>query len=539
MADIFISYKREDQEEHGRVRPIAEALSAEGYDVFYDVQVPPGSSWESVLQSKINAARAVVVLWSQASVDSDWVKEEAEMAKNAGKLIPVFLDPVQPPFGFARIEGANLSDWNGDLDNIEWKNLVGAIKARIGSGEGVTRPGVTRVAYQPAKTVTVEKRAPGSGGGGGMMKAVLMVIGLAILAGVGVVAYNSMQQSQIAQDRADDIAVDEAMTRGLDERAWNEAKSADTVEAYRRYLTERPTGAYRSEAISRIEELEAERAAAGTATPEPAPPPAPTPADLAIRGLRLGSASVAQGGTVRVSTDLINLGGTEAPGSGRGGYMVDYVLSRDATAPVRFATYSDTWSEDALLRGGRASNTQAVPANRGTQSWTETVTVPEGWPAGRFNLCAVVDPDGQVEESSTANNVACTPLEVTAAATATPAAVYRPNGVYIEVTRIWPGGDTISLANQDFAVSFTYSVPASRRMDVLVQPRYSGPGTCHWSAERQPGTLVGNGNFTVRFRFSGNDCRSKILTAVNFRVAPESNSNDWDSADHAVRYGMR
>jgi hypothetical protein len=55
----------------------------------------------------------------------------------------------------------------------------------------------------------------------------------------------------------------------------------------------------------------------------------------------------------------------------------------------------------------------------------------------------------------------------------------------------------------------------------------------------QPGTLVGNGNFTVRFRFSGNDCRNKTLTAVNFRVAPESNSNDWDSADHAVRYGMR
>jgi len=47
MADIFISYKREDQEEHGRVRPIAEALGAEGYDVFYDVQVPPGSSLQS------------------------------------------------------------------------------------------------------------------------------------------------------------------------------------------------------------------------------------------------------------------------------------------------------------------------------------------------------------------------------------------------------------------------------------------------------------------------------------------------------------
>ena len=61
MADIFISYKREDEEEYGRVKPIAQALEAEGYDVFYDVEIPPGSTWETVLQSKINAAKCVLV----------------------------------------------------------------------------------------------------------------------------------------------------------------------------------------------------------------------------------------------------------------------------------------------------------------------------------------------------------------------------------------------------------------------------------------------------------------------------------------------
>ncbi|MCI4645170.1 MAG: toll/interleukin-1 receptor domain-containing protein [Hyphomonadaceae bacterium] len=391
MADIFISYKREDQEEYGRVRPLAEALSAEGYDVFYDVQVPPGSSWESFLQSKINAARAVIVLWSNASVKSDWVKEEAEMAKNAGKLIPVFMDAVAPPFGFARIEGANLAGWDGDLQHIEWKNLVAAIKARIGEGEGQAQPEVARVAYQPAKTVTVEKRASGSGGG--VMKTLLALGGIVVLAGLGLIAYNSMQQAEIARDRAADIAVDEAMTRGIDERAWSEAKEADTIAAYRRYLDLRPTGAYRAEALTRIEELEAEAAReARAATPTPSP----------------------------------------------------------------------------------------APQTR-----------------------------------------------------------YRANGVYIEVTRVYPDGNTISLSRQDFAVSFTYSVPAGRRMDVVVQPRYSGPGTCRWSPDRQPGVLAGNGNFSVRFRFTGEDCRNKTLTAVNFRVAPEGDSSDWESADHDVRYSMR
>jgi hypothetical protein len=217
MADIFISYKREDQEERGRVRPIAEALRAEGYDVFYDVQIPPGSSWEDVLQSKIKAARAVLVLWSQHSVESDWVKEEAEMAKHAGKLIPVFLDAVPPPFGFARIEGANLVDWDGDLTHIEWKNLVSAIKTRIGAGEKEVQPELTRVAYQPSKTVEVAKTAPKKGGGG-VVKALAAVIALAVVAGIGFVGFNILQQEdprpstgtvEMARDTVQDAAPEE------------------------------------------------------------------------------------------------------------------------------------------------------------------------------------------------------------------------------------------------------------------------------------------------------------------------------------------
>ncbi|MEL6569807.1 MAG: toll/interleukin-1 receptor domain-containing protein [Pseudomonadota bacterium] len=257
MADIFISYKREDQEEHGRVRPIAEALRAEGYDVFYDVQVPPGSSWEDVLQSKINAARAVIVLWSAHSVGSDWVKEEAEMAKHAGKLIPVFLDAVPPPFGFARIEGANLVDWDGDLTHIEWKNLVAAIKTRIGDGEKDIQPGLTRVAYQPAKTVTVTKAAPKKGGGG-VLKALAAVVALAVVGGLGLVGYSLVQQNGMLKNQAEDAALDAAMTRSIDERAWADAKTADTIEAYEKYLSLRATGAYRADAVARIEELKAE-----------------------------------------------------------------------------------------------------------------------------------------------------------------------------------------------------------------------------------------------------------------------------------------
>lgn len=55
--------------------------------------------------------------------------------------------------------------------------------------------------------------------------------------------------------------MDQAMTRSIDERAWRAAIEANTVSAYQRYLDERATGAYRSEAIDRIAALEAEAAA--------------------------------------------------------------------------------------------------------------------------------------------------------------------------------------------------------------------------------------------------------------------------------------
>lgn len=256
MADIFISYKREDQEEHGRVAPIAEALRAEGYEVFYDVQVPPGSTWEHVLQSKIDNARAVLVLWSQASVTSDWVKEEAEMAKHGGKLIPVFLDAVPAPFGFGRIEGANLVDWTGDLDNLEWKNLVAAVKSMIGGGERAADPAVTRVDYRPTrKSVTVSKTQPKTGGA---MKWIGALVALALIGGLGVVGYGLVQQNDMLRDRETDAAIEDAVTPGLDERAWAEAKATDTIEGYRAYLDLRVQGAYRAEALARIEALEAD-----------------------------------------------------------------------------------------------------------------------------------------------------------------------------------------------------------------------------------------------------------------------------------------
>jgi hypothetical protein len=108
MADLFVSYAREDQ---ARVAALVALLEGEGRSVFWDRNIPPGGTWRSHIGRELEQARCVVVAWSEHSIRSEWVIEEAEEAKARGILIPVFLDTVQPPRGFRGIQAADLSGW--------------------------------------------------------------------------------------------------------------------------------------------------------------------------------------------------------------------------------------------------------------------------------------------------------------------------------------------------------------------------------------------------------------------------------------------
>ncbi len=77
MSDIFLSYASEDRE---RVRPLAEALAEQGWDVWWDRSIPPGQTWREVIQAALAEARCVVVVWSRRSVESRWVIAEADQA---------------------------------------------------------------------------------------------------------------------------------------------------------------------------------------------------------------------------------------------------------------------------------------------------------------------------------------------------------------------------------------------------------------------------------------------------------------------------
>lgn len=140
MADIFISYKKEDA---GRVDRIVEGLRAEGFSVWWDHAITPGAQWDQTIQTELNNAAMVIAVWSELSVNAPWVKEEAGVGKARGRLLPVRIDAVEPPLGFGLIQMADLVGWKGDrTDDPQWSHFLASVKA-VMSGvpvAGLERP---------------------------------------------------------------------------------------------------------------------------------------------------------------------------------------------------------------------------------------------------------------------------------------------------------------------------------------------------------------------------------------------------------------
>ena len=152
MSDIFISYS---SEERNRVLPLVNALGKTGWSVFWDRTIPAGKTWRQVIGAEIRTCRSVLVVWTQSSVASEWVLEEAETGKRRGILIPVLLDDVEPPFGFGNIQAANLTAWNGDNSSPSFTHLVADIATIVGPAPTVVKEAGKRRRLDPE----VQKRA--------------------------------------------------------------------------------------------------------------------------------------------------------------------------------------------------------------------------------------------------------------------------------------------------------------------------------------------------------------------------------------------
>ena len=133
MADVFISYKKSDAD---RVRPLVEHLRASGLDVWWDEGIQPSTSWRAEIAKQLNAAKCVVAVWTEASVDHEqgsWVMEEATHGQARKILAPVRLDLVAPPLGFGETQYADLAAWSGSADDPRFRHFLGVVTAIVRS----------------------------------------------------------------------------------------------------------------------------------------------------------------------------------------------------------------------------------------------------------------------------------------------------------------------------------------------------------------------------------------------------------------------
>ena len=130
MSDIFISYSSEDR---GKAKDIAEALKQQGFSVWWDRSIPPGKTFDTVIEEALDAAKCVIVLWSRTSVSSKWVKTEASEGDRRGILIPVLIErDVKIPLAFRLMQAADLRDWEGKLPHLGFDNLLKAVAGILG-----------------------------------------------------------------------------------------------------------------------------------------------------------------------------------------------------------------------------------------------------------------------------------------------------------------------------------------------------------------------------------------------------------------------
>jgi TolB-like protein len=139
MADVFVSYKAEDRR---RVKPLVEALQAEGFSVWWDEQIGGGAAWRSAIETELNAAKCVIVVWSSRSIgpEGTFVQDEATRAQQRHVYVPVLIDKVHLPLGFGETQALPLTGWRGDRSDARYEAVLEAVRRNAGAKRRSARP---------------------------------------------------------------------------------------------------------------------------------------------------------------------------------------------------------------------------------------------------------------------------------------------------------------------------------------------------------------------------------------------------------------
>jgi|GEM_PF-3456602 len=153
MASVFLSYARDDA---AKAKALATALQKAGHDVWWDRHIHGGSEFSGEIQAALNSAQVVLVLWSQASVGSEWVRDEATEGRDSGRLLPVALDESKAPLGFRQRQSIDMTGWSGRGHPPNFKPLLDALSVKVtGQSDPANAVDASKGRRRPSRTMIV------------------------------------------------------------------------------------------------------------------------------------------------------------------------------------------------------------------------------------------------------------------------------------------------------------------------------------------------------------------------------------------------
>ena len=128
MADVFVSYARSDK---ARVAPLVAAIEAKGWSVWWDPAIAAGQQFDDQIDAELQAASAVLVVWTPTSVASRWVRGEARDAAERGILVPARFEDARLPIDVRAIQTTDLDKWGEDPASAPFLDLLRSLGAVI------------------------------------------------------------------------------------------------------------------------------------------------------------------------------------------------------------------------------------------------------------------------------------------------------------------------------------------------------------------------------------------------------------------------
>ena len=137
MADVFVSYARSTE---ACARALADIIEGDGFSVWYDARLPAHRAYADVIQEQLDAAKAVLIIWSKEAVRSHWVRSEADRGRVNGTLIQLRIEDCALPMPFDQIQCPLVSAWKGSRSASQLAPIIQSLSELLNAGGATAAP---------------------------------------------------------------------------------------------------------------------------------------------------------------------------------------------------------------------------------------------------------------------------------------------------------------------------------------------------------------------------------------------------------------